>query len=105
MSARTVSLVAAMLEHVLLAADHVDQVPDDVEQGFVRLLDAWDTEAGDGEAVVTRGRHPPAVATGKADGQHPHLARRLERAIHISGLATGGYPQRHVAASAEQSEL
>src|SRR5262245_53716741 len=54
-------------DHVLLAADDMDQVPEDVQQGLVGLLDAVNTEAGHGEAVVAELGHPAAVAAGEAD--------------------------------------
>ena len=35
-----------MLNHILLAADHMDQIPEDVQQRLVRFLNAVDAEAG-----------------------------------------------------------
>src|SRR5262245_42494231 len=79
----------ARLDHVRLAPDHMDQVPDDVQQRLVRLLDAVDAEARDGEAVVAELGHPAAVAPGEPDGQHANLSGRLERPVDVGRLAAG----------------
>src|SRR6185312_4197615 len=55
--ARLAHMMLLLSDDVLLAADHVDQVPHDVQEGFVRFLDARDAEAGDDKAEVADAGH------------------------------------------------
>src|SRR5262249_18939665 len=68
--AELVASGAFMSDHVLLAPDDMDQVPQDVQQGLVGLLNAVDAEAGHGEAPVAELGHAPPVAAGEAHGDH-----------------------------------
>src|SRR5690349_479745 len=92
-------------DHVFLASEDVDQVPEDVEERLVRLLDAMDAEARHGEAEVADLGHPAAVAAGESDGQQARLARRLEGAVDVGRLAARRDPQGDVAGPAEHPEL
>src|SRR4051794_29253058 len=94
-----------MSDDVLFAADDVDQIPKNVQQRLVRLLNAVDAEAGDGEAVIADLRHAAAVAAGEADGEQAQFAGRLKCAVDVGRLATRRYSQGDVARPAQQLEL
>src|SRR5262245_13828438 len=95
----------AMLNNVLLAAQHVNQVPQDVQQRLVRFLTAVNAETGDRETIVAKLRHSPAVATGEADRYHAYLTSRLERSIDTRGLAARGNAQRDVTGPPQHAHL
>ena len=51
-------------DHVFLATNNMDQIPDDMQQGFVRFLNAGNAETGHDKTVIADGRHAAAIATG-----------------------------------------
>src|SRR5438477_8009673 len=88
-----------------LTERHVHQIPHDVIEGDVRLLDAMDAERRHDEGVLGQARQPPAVLARERDGQQPELARDLEAVHEIRRLAAGAERQRHVITAAEQTKL
>lgn len=75
------------IDHVFLAQGDVGEVPEDVQQRDVRLLDAVDGEAGDGEAVLGRILQPPAILAAEADGKHALGTGHLERVNQVGRMA------------------
>src|SRR6185437_12149077 len=94
-----------MSDRVLLPARDVDQVPEDVEERRVHLLDAVGAEALDHERVVAHAWHLAAVAPREADGDEAHLARRLERPDHARRFSARRDAQRDVPRPGEHAEL
>src|SRR5205085_3274772 len=62
-------------DDIILTERHVHQIPHDVIEGDVRLLDAMDAERRHDEGVLGQARQPPAVLARERDGQQPELAR------------------------------
>src|SRR5579884_852939 len=93
---------SSMSDHVLLSADHVDQVPQDVQQRLVGFLNAMDAEARDSEAPIAERGHAAAIPARKADRDHAHLTGSLQRAIDIGRLAARRDAQGDVARPPEQ---
>src|SRR5436853_5942922 len=93
------------LENVIFAEGHVDQIPHDVIERDVRLLDAMDAERRYDEHVLGHAGEPAAVLAGERDRQHTELARDLHAVHQVRRLPAGSERQRHVAGAAEQAEL
>src|SRR5262249_40036284 len=94
-----------MSDHVLLAPDHGDQVPENVQQCLVRLLNAMNAEARDREAAVAVLRHPAAVPSGEADRYHAEISSRLQGPVDVGRLAAGREAEGDVAGPAEHANL
>ena len=55
----------------------MNQIPDNVEQGDVALLNAVNAEAGDGETILGHFTDATAVFAGEGDGQQTFFSGRL----------------------------
>src|SRR5579871_619020 len=93
------------LDDVLLAHGHVRQVPQNVQQRHVRLLDAMNAEAGHREAVIRDFGQPPAILARKRDRQQAFVACCLQRVNQVGRLPAGRDRQRHVVLFAPELDL
>src|SRR5882762_4699529 len=75
----------------------VDEIPHDVIERDLGLLDAMDAEGRHDERVLGQARQPAAVLARERDGQQPELARDLEAVHEVRRLAARAERQRHVA--------
>src|SRR4051812_13127608 len=73
----------AVSEDIFFSEGDVNEIPEQVEQQRVRLLDAVDGPGLDDEAVIAGLGHAPAVATGEADREVAIAARPREAAEHV----------------------
>src|SRR5499427_1680445 len=84
---------------------HVHQVPHDVVQRDVRLLDPVDAERGHDEAAVREVGESPAVLAREGDREQPELAGRLDRADQVRRVAARAEQEGHVAVPRQHAEL
>ena len=61
----------------------MNEIPYDVEQQRVRLLDPVDAEARNDKAVIAQLGHPAAVSAGETDREQPHRTRGAERTLDV----------------------
>src|SRR5580704_1438215 len=85
----------------------VNEIPQDVVEGDVRLLNAVDTVRFDHEAMVeqTRSAHLTAIHAGNTDRRHPELARLGESGDQIGGIPARREPNQPVATPRQRDQL
>src|SRR5262249_59041359 len=92
---------SSFLDDIVLSERHVHEVPDDVVERHVRLLDAVNAEGRHHEAVVGELGKPSAVLAREGDREEPVLARRLEGLHEIRRVAARADREGDVARSRE----
>src|SRR5262245_34897161 len=95
----------APLEDIVGSQRDVHEIPEQVQQQGVRLLDAMDRPGPDREAVVAELRHATAVAPREAHRQQAELARPLERTRDVRRRAGRGESERDVDRTRDQGQL
>src|SRR5262250_682766 len=93
------------LDDIVFPQGHVHQVPHDVVERHVRLLDAVNAEGGHDEAVLNEVGESAAVLAGEGDGEEAQLTCGLERLDEVGRLAARAHGQRHVAWASEDAQL
>src|SRR5262249_5475430 len=75
--------IAGVSEDIVFSERDVHEIPQEMEERRVRLLDAVDRPRRDDEAVIAEVRQAAAVAPGEADREAAALAREPERTLDV----------------------
>src|SRR5688572_14210267 len=85
-------------DDIVFSERDMHEVPHDVIEGDVGLLDTMDAERWDDERMAGKSGQPPAVLAREGDRHQPEVPCHLERMDEVGRLAARTERERHVAA-------
>src|SRR5215470_6590732 len=92
-------------DDIRLTEYDVNQVPDDMIESDVRLLDPVDAERRNDEGVIGERREAPAILSCEGNSHQTELSCHLERMHEVRRLTARTQRQRHIAAPGMSPQL
>src|SRR4029434_8496403 len=93
------------LDDIVLSQRDMHQIPDDVVERHVRLLDPVNAERGYNKAVLREIGESPAVLAREGDGEEAQLTGSFERLNQIGRFPARAHGEGHILRSREHAQL